>query len=228
MALDMALMDRAKTTGEYVFRVYSWDKPTLSLGRNQTAKGRYKLGTADIVRRPTGGRALMHHREVTYSVTGPNDGTLRAVYDRINRILLAGLKSLGVPVELATPTGRSPMPTDAPCFETPVGGELVVEGKKLVGSAQWRDESSFLQHGSILIDNDQGMIPDLMIEPPAKFPVPATLREILGTMPDIRTIADALFESVRKSEYPKASPLEPVSTANWLPHFQSNDWTWRR
>src|SRR5262245_64276589 len=78
MALDEALMSRATRTGEAVFRVYSWSVPTLSLGRNQRAKGDYDLGAAHergiaFVRRPTGGRALLHDHEVTYSVTIPCD-----------------------------------------------------------------------------------------------------------------------------------------------------------
>src|SRR5512142_1385967 len=76
MAVDEALMDRARTSGEGVLRMYGWSAPTLSLGRNQIAKGRYDLARAaaegiGIVRRPTGGRALLHHREITYSVTAP-------------------------------------------------------------------------------------------------------------------------------------------------------------
>src|SRR3954466_12069034 len=78
MALDEALMARAIETGEWVLRVYSWATPTLSLGRNQTARGRYDLGRIrerglGVVRRPTGGRAILHDREITYSVTAPVD-----------------------------------------------------------------------------------------------------------------------------------------------------------
>src|SRR5439155_15677346 len=84
MALDEALMSYARDTGHWVLRVYSWSTPTLSLGRNQAARGGYDLsrlaeqGIA-VVRRPTGGRAILHDREVTYSVAGPVDdaGDLR-------------------------------------------------------------------------------------------------------------------------------------------------------
>src|SRR4051812_18539212 len=87
MALDEALMDRARESREWVMRVYSWSTPTISLGRNQTAHGRYDLDRIaqlgfDVVRRPTGGRAILHHREITYSVTAPCDeaGDLRESY----------------------------------------------------------------------------------------------------------------------------------------------------
>src|SRR5215210_2955869 len=80
MARDVALMHRARSTGEVVFSIYQWTTPTLSLGRNQRAKGCYDLDRMrscgiDVVRRPTGGRALLHHREVTYSVTTAVEST---------------------------------------------------------------------------------------------------------------------------------------------------------
>src|SRR5438270_12912765 len=96
MALDEALMAHAEETSAWVLRVYSWSSPTLSLGRNQTAIGVYDLGRLAtegiaVVRRPTGGRAILHHREVTYSVVGPNAvaGDLQESYARINRLLIA-------------------------------------------------------------------------------------------------------------------------------------------
>src|SRR6478736_6593621 len=103
MALDEALMERARATGEWVLRVYSWSRPTISLGRNQTARGRYDLDRIrelqfDVVRRPTGGRAILHDREVTYSVTAPagDAGDLRESYGRINGLLVFALQAMGV------------------------------------------------------------------------------------------------------------------------------------
>src|SRR6185437_1409260 len=102
MARDTALQARAARSGETVFSIYSWIRPTLSFGRNQPASGLYDLekiraAEIDVVRRPTGGRAILHHREVTYSVTAPIDASsLRETYARINRILQTGLSQLGV------------------------------------------------------------------------------------------------------------------------------------
>src|SRR5438105_3962404 len=94
MALDEALMAYARETGTWVLRVYSWSSPTLSLGRNQRARGGYdptRLAQQhiDVVRRPTGGRAILHDREITYSVAAPvaDAGDLRESYARINRLL---------------------------------------------------------------------------------------------------------------------------------------------
>src|SRR4030088_3199366 len=101
MARDSALQARAARTGETVFSIYSWSRPTLSFGRNQPAFGLYDLGKIgaggiDVVRRPTGGRAILHHREVTFSVTAPlkDASPLREPYSRISRILQTGLSQL--------------------------------------------------------------------------------------------------------------------------------------
>lgn len=241
MARDVALMDRARNTGEIVFSVYGWTRPTLSLGRNQSAKGCYDLGRmramgVDVVRRPTGGRALLHHREVTYSVTAPlgqGDGP-RDSYERINRILLSALQQLGVRVSVAGPRGPAALPTDIPCFATPARGELVSDGRKLVGSAQWRDNSALLQHGSILIDDDQSLIADFSIGSDDRhvIPIPATLAGALRRAPEISEVASALFDAVRSLEDPSAGALDESEvrslTLAELPRFQDELWTWRR
>ena len=170
MALDDTLLAHARATGTTVVRVYGWTAPTLSFGRNQRAVGLYDPAALAgqeiaVVRRPTGGRAVLHWREVTYAVAAPlgalapAGAPLKAAYARINGVLLAALGSLGVDAREAVPAGRSPLPDGAPCFEVPTGGELVLGtsagARKLVGSAQWQDEGALLQHGSILVDDDQ-------------------------------------------------------------------------
>lgn len=241
MARDVALMRRARETGETVFSVYAWTHPTLSLGRNQRAKGCYDLDRmgsigVDVVRRPTGGRALLHHREATYSVTAALEAgaTIRDSYERINRILLAGLGMLGVGATVAAP--QSPMlpPAEAPCFAEPARGELVSDGRKLVGSAQWRDEGALLQHGSILIDDDQSLIADFLLTSGEQNPVskPATLAEALGSAPAVHEIAAVLFDAVRQLEDRDATVLDESEVRSLafaeLPHFQNELWTWRK
>src|SRR5687768_13056062 len=184
MALDEALLERARTSGDAVLRVYTWAQPTLSFGRNQTVLGTYHADRVrakgiSIVRRPTGGRSLLHHREVTYSVTAPltADSSLRESYARINRLLVDGLRRLGVAVEIAAPRERALPPSASPCFERPATGELVVRHRKLVGSAQWRDDGALLQHGSILVEDDQPLVSTLA-DNAVPMPEPAaTLRE---------------------------------------------------
>ena len=238
MAMDAALMRRAAASGEAVLRVYTWAAPTLSLGRNQPARGRYDDARAaregvEIVRRPTGGRAVLHDREVTYSVTAPADAALRTSYDRINRLLLDGLRRLGVPATLAAPAGRAPVPSLAPCFETPATGEVVSDGRKLVGSAQWRDGGALLQHGSILLADDQPRIAALAREPAPPPPPAATLTAALGRSPSAAEVADALFAAVRSLEDPAAMALEADArvaawTAEARRQFVDPAWTWRR
>lgn len=133
-------MARARERGCCILRTYEWSRPTLSLGRNQRAAGTYDLARAraagvDFVRRPTGGRAVLHHREVTYSVASPASalGELRESYAAINVILIAAFRALGVAATVAEPEGRAPPPGSAPCFEEPVAGEIVAAGRKLVG-----------------------------------------------------------------------------------------------
>src|SRR4051812_27223739 len=219
MALDEALMARARRTGQHVLRVYGWSEPTLSLGRNQRAHGAYRTDELarrgiGVVRRPTGGRALLHHREVTYSVTAPctADAGLAAEYARINVLLGSALQALGVRVDVAAPPTRSAPPSATPCFAEPARGELIVDGRKLVGSAQWRHDGALLQHGSILVDDDQASIPSLMREPVALTGRPATLRDALGRAPVLSEVAEALFAAVRVHLDPDALPLDREAT----------------
>ena len=241
MARDTALQTRAAHIGETVFSIYSWSRPTLSFGRNQPAAGLYDLtrirsADIDVVRRPTGGRTILHHREVTYSVTAPVDATsLRETYTRINRILQLGLSRLGVLVETASPSQRAAPLTVGSCFATPGEGELVAQGAKLVGSAQWRENGALLQHGSILVDDDQSWLPSFATPIRAAdglIPAPATLHALLGRAPDPLEVAGAMFDAVRELEDPDATELAEGEVRgealDRVPHFLDEDWTWRR
>jgi lipoate-protein ligase A len=242
MARDSALQTRAARTGETVFSIYSWTRPTLSFGRHQPAAGLYdieKLRSANVetVRRPTGGRAVLHDREVTYSVTAPlkEAASLRETYARINRILLDGLRRLGADVDVASPGERAPAPGTRPCFETPGEGELVAGGSKLVGSAQWRDGGALLQHGSILVDDDQSALPLFAARGMASsnsIPQPATLHALLGRSPDVTEVANAMFDAVRSLEDEDATQMAEDEirgeTMSYIPRFLDEGWTWRR
>ncbi|HUQ83691.1 MAG TPA: lipoate--protein ligase family protein [Gemmatimonadaceae bacterium] len=240
MALDEALLERARATGEAVFRVYTWAQPTLSFGRNQSTRGAYEPGRprdrgVAVVRRPTGGRSLLHHREVTYSVTAPLalNGSLRESYTRINRLLVDGLQRLGVAVDVAQPSDRALPPSESPCFERPAAGELVVDGRKLVGSAQWRDEGAMLQHGSILVEDDQSLVSELADTAVAPPQPAATLASTLRRIPAAEEVAAALFDAVRSIECARATELAVDSAlmsskARLLDRYLDDRWTWRR
>jgi lipoate-protein ligase A len=233
-------MDRARQTGEGVVAIYGWARPTLSLGRNQTAIGVYDsakirdLGM-DVVRRPTGGRALVHHREVTYSVSGPSGDldSLHLTYDAINTLLIAALARLGVTAAASTASGPAERPGTLPCFAIPSEGELVAGGAKLVGSAQVREDSAFLQHGSILIEDDQSLLSEIMIRREVTpVPPPATLAGLLGRVPDRAEVAGAIFETVRDLWDANVRGLSEeeakVPAARYIERYSSELWTYRR
>jgi lipoate-protein ligase A len=240
MALDHALMERARRTGERVFRVYSWSQPTLSLGRHQVARNRIdaaaarELGVA-LVRRPTGGRALLHHREVTYSVTAALSRTdsVRAWYASINAVLLDALRSLGVTAHAATPLGRTPLPATASCFVQPDDGEITVDGRKLVGSALLRQQDALLQHGSILLDDDQPMLNAVLPDDELR-PAPAgTLRQAMAAAPTFDDVATALFSALETVPRVYASKLDldarlRAEAAEWECLYGSEAWTFKR
>ncbi|HEX4470118.1 MAG TPA: biotin/lipoate A/B protein ligase family protein [Gemmatimonadaceae bacterium] len=250
MALDEALMRYAREADVWVLRVYSWSSPTLSFGRNQRALGGYDLSRLreqhiDVVRRPTGGRAILHHREITYAVAAPLDdaGDLRESYARINRLLIAGLRALGVGgVQVAGRVEKTRHRTDrlegsnpglVPCYHHPSVGEITVFGRKLVGSAQWRSKGALLQHGSILVDDDQLHLSSLLIDPGDPIPRPATLREVLHCPPTDRDMARALFDAVRENEDPHAVEIDVgpalLEHAQALQaHYLDDRWTWLR
>ena len=240
MALDEALMARARRTGETVLRTYTWSTPTLSLGRNQRARGLYDLAAlrdAGIVaiRRPTGGRALLHHHEITYSVTAPiqAEESGARVYARVNALLVNALALLGVPVQIATGSLPAARPTTRPCFAEPARGELVHDGRKLVASAQWREDGALLQHGSILMDDDQHRIAAWMTAPSAPVPAPATLRGILGRTPSAADVHAALGVALTAvlgatPDDLDAEPALMVEASGLAERYRDAAWTWRR
>lgn len=242
MAVDHALLDRAARSGEAVFRIYGWARPTLSLGMHEKARLDPAAAAArgiDVVRRPTGGRALLHHREVTYSVTAPaHDSSLRASYAAINAILLDALRRLGVPAIEAERRGRPLAPDGAACFAEPNVGELVVDDRKLVGSAQRRDEHAFLQHGSILLADDQPLVAALRGS--ASPPPAATLNAALGrdvTFDEVRdAIQAALLAAAGAASDPRTTQgVEPFDRDEIAPDvvrhlltYRDPRWTFRR
>ena len=187
MAADDALLGQAERNGTRLLRLYRWDPPTLSVGRNQSIEG-LASGGVPIVRRPTGGQAVWHEHEVTYAVAAPiaTFGSLRSGYREIHGRLVQALRSLGVDAALASaPAVRPSARRAAACFAAPVGGEILVHGRKLVGSAQVRRRGAFLQHGSILLDGAQ----------PFAGNEATTLAAVLGRAVGFEEVAAAIVEN---------------------------------
>ena len=254
MARDHALALRARP-GEGTVRFYRWSAPTLSFGRNEPVTVGYRdllrqSPGMEAVRRPTGGRAVIHDREFTYSVVFPARafGGLRAAYGKINRGLLRGLRRLGV--DAGGAAGTAAAPDSGPCFLEPAEGEVVVRGRKLVGSAQARIGGAILQHGSMLLFADQSALfagtgargrggngadpePDVGSLPAAATSRPVTLSEILAEVPPWEQMVDAFRRGFAEEfgglwAHGEMTREEIAMAAALETKYGSPQWTWRR
>lgn len=233
MAIDQTLLDRAETEAVGFVRVYRWFPHCLSFGRNEPALRRYNRAEIerrgiDAVRRPTGGRAVWHAREVTYAVAAPIEwfGSLAQSYHTIHQILATALQSLGIETSLA-PSQPAARLTAGACFASPAGGEVLVNGRKLIGSAQLRQGSAFLQHGSILLEDDQRLVAELTNGTAAESDE-ITLREAAGRAIRFDQVAEAILSRFEGAGIPRCArdDIRPSTAA--LRHFGDPAWTWRR
>ena len=211
MALDEALLlGRLRDVSPPTLRFFSWQPATISLGYGQALDHRIDVAAAaalgiGLVRRPTGGSAILHEGpelEVTYSVaarTGDFEGAgdLLETYRWIGAALAAGINRLGAPVEMVPvqPSDPTAMPTF--CFARTGSYELEVAGLKVVGSAQRRQGSGFLQHGAVML----GAAPDRLrrVFPTERDPLTGmtTLEAVLGRCPAFDETMTALAEGFR-------------------------------
>jgi lipoate-protein ligase A len=161
MDFDEHLAARLRSGGPgAVLRLFRWTPPAISLGLHQDIEEldgpRCAAHGIDIVRRPTGGRAILHDQELTYTVVMPARGSIMDVYNRISLALVRGLRLSGAAVEISRiqpeRLGAAGTAGSIPCFTSTAKYEIEWGGRKLVGSAQrqYRDEGVVLQHGSIL------------------------------------------------------------------------------
>lgn len=241
MAADMALADSVRAGGPPVLRFYRWWPPCISLGRNQPARGHYDTEEAarrgiDFVRRPTGGRAVYHHHEITYSLSVADRqlGGPRRTYESVHKALLAGLRLLGAQTELLADPGQIIRPSTIPCFQGLEGGAIVAGRHKLAGSAQLRDRGVLLQHGSLLLTGDQSPTVELLrVKRSEDFPrQTAALDKLLTHLPTWSELVDSLasgFErllgvQLRESTLDDAESSRVVEYAR---RFSDPAWTWR-
>ena len=173
MAVDEAVLETT-SYGEALptLRLYAWNPACLSLGFAQSFKdvdvARLKSHGWDVVRRTTGGRAILHVDELTYSVATPVNeprmaGSVLESYQRLAGALIAALRALGLPVEMETEAPPVNAPKGPVCFEVPSAYEIVVDGKKLIGSAQTRKKSGILQHGTLPLHGDLTRITQALV-----------------------------------------------------------------
>jgi len=249
MAVDEALAEAvAAGVSPPVLRLYRWTPPCLSLGASQP----YQVADAEfcrargveLVRRPTGGRAVLHHLELTYLVAAPLGvppwgRDLQGAYAGVCRAVVAGLRRLGVAAEVAPPAPAAALihPTQpVPCFVGPAPGEIVVAGRKLVGSAMRRVGEAILQHGSILEGWDgelQAGCLGLPSDQELRRAV-VTLQGILGTAPSQEQLAEALaagFTEVLGAILEASAPTpreEARATALCQGRYANPSWTVQR
>ncbi|MDI6725746.1 MAG: biotin/lipoate A/B protein ligase family protein [Smithellaceae bacterium] len=167
MAVDEYLFARAGEGERTYLRFYQWEKPTVSLGYGQEAARSVDLDFCrangiDIVRRMTGGKAVLHLRELTYSLASSDretfPPTLHDSYRLISLALIKGLALMGLSANLAPASPASYVRGTMPCFAFPARGEAEIGGRKIIGSTQKRTDVSFLQHGSIPLDKDEALL----------------------------------------------------------------------
>ncbi len=248
MALDDALALEAGRNGSpATLRLFGWRPPAISLGYHQNAEDlqleKCRAEGIDVVRRPTGGRAILHSDEVTYSVVIPaGDGgfreTVSSAYELISRALVAGLNELGIETAFDRAEESKVNYTrgefSVPCFSSSVRHEVVWRGRKLVGSAQRRYDNALLQHGSVLLGEDHLRLVDYLsgveksqrgrhLEFLKKHTV--TVNEIAGRRVPFSQVAEHLvrgFEEVFKVKFVRLglNPGEQKCVESLLPQYE--------
>ena len=217
MAVDEAIFE-ASTRGDVLptLRLYAWNPACLSLGHAQPIadvdEARLYAKGWDLVRRPTGGRAILHTDELTYSVTGPQDepilaGEIMSSYRRLSSAILAAVEQIGVGVQ-ALPQDKTNQTAPEPvCFEIPSSYEITYNNKKLVGSAQARRQGGVLQHGTLPLFGDLTRITQVLAFPDEASRTLAaerllnratTIKSALGKSISWKQAAEAFIQAFRE------------------------------
>lgn len=214
MAVDEAILEHIHHgESQPTLRLYAWEPACLSLGHAQSYKDvdmeRVKANGWEVVRRVTGGRAILHTDELTYSVTGSAEepvlaGGVLESYNRLAQALLFAIRDLSIPVEIKEHEGGHTQQNLNPvCFEVPSTYEITADGKKLIGSAQARKKEGVLQHGSLPLTGDLTRICDALVfndEPARKHAAErllaraTTVESVTGTKTDWETAAQAFVK----------------------------------
>jgi lipoate-protein ligase A len=214
MAVDEAILTAVVEGASLpTLRLYGWSPPCVTLGRSQSLadadQARCRAAGVGLGRRPSGGQAILHTDELTYSVALCQDdpraeGGVLASYRRLSDGLLAGLHRLGVEAVQAVQK-KQPLAEPTPvCFEVPSDYEITSGGRKLIGSAQWRSRGGVLQHGTLPLCGDLLRIVDYLVFTGEERAVrrrslrarAVTLEEVLGRTPFFSEVAEALAEGM--------------------------------
>jgi lipoate-protein ligase A len=251
MAIDEAiLLSVSERRSPPTIRFYAWRPPCASIGYAQSMRGAIDLEACrergyNWVRRPTGGRAVLHIDELTYSVAAPQDnprvhGDILTSYRRLSRGIAAGLCYLGAEVRQAE--GRDARGDEsAACFDVPSQYEVTAMGRKLVGSAQVRRRGIVLQHGALPLRGDVARLADvLQLSETSRAALRAKLRaraitvdEVLGRPISWQQVAEALAagfsEALRLTLVRGDLTAHELATATRLQvHYAGDEWTFSR
>ncbi len=257
MAIDQAIA-QACAAGESfpTLRFYRWQPPAVSLGRHQPLADIDQEAIAargyEVVRRSTGGRAILHIDELTYSVAASSEeprvqGGVMDAYLRLSNALVAGLRLLGLTADKAAGDVRAGKDVSAACFEVPSAYEITAYGRKLLGSAQSRRAKYVLQHGSLPLIGDITRLIDLLLLDAGEATTlrkqlanhACTLATALGVDADhpsvqFRSVADALTQGFAETlnldfQPAKLTPLELQSTSRFIrEQYANSTWTTSR
>lgn len=206
MAMDEALLE-FHSKGEIgpIIRFYEWNPATLSIGYFQKVAKEVNMEEVTkqglgFVRRPTGGRGVLHDKELTYSIIVSEDypdmpTTVTEAYRVLSEGLLLGFQKLGLDAYFAVPKTEEQKadlktPKSAVCFDAPSWYELVVEGKKVAGSAQTRQKGVILQHGAILLDLDEDQLISIF-----HYPSEAVKERVRRSLPSKAVAINRLVET---------------------------------
>jgi lipoate-protein ligase A len=243
MAVDEALFRSLAAEPSTWLRFYTWKRPTASLGRGQAAADVVDAAACrekgvDIVRRITGGKLVLHHHELTYSLCSTDTAlfstTVGASYRLISLGLINGLRRLGLDPVLAAATPSFYRRGALPCFAAPAADEIESGGRKLVGSAQRRIGPRFLQHGSIPLRDTTALL-KAIARPGAggPEPEPGDLVDRLGRPVSFEELAGRLAEglaeffAVRLVPASLSGSVRAEADALRRERYENDDWTWR-
>lgn len=259
MAMDQALLEwHSEGAIPPVIRFYGWDPPSLSIGYFQKVNKEINLDAVKklnlgFVRRPTGGRGVLHEHELTYSVIVSEDhpkmpASVTEAYRVISEGILKGFHHLGMVAYFAVPKTDAEKevlknPHSAVCFDSPSWYELVVEGRKIAGSAQTRQKGVILQHGSILLDLDEEKLFSLFQYPSERVKErmmksfknkAVSIREISGRKIKIDEAKQAFFKGFQEGLEIELEPFQltegQMEYVNKIARerYESDEWNFRR
>ena len=249
MAIDESIM-KCYSDGERkpTLRIYGWNPPAVSIGYFQTIENAVNIQACkdfgiDIVRRLTGGRAVLHEHEITYSIIIEENypkipKSIVESYKFLCKGILRGLKLAGADVSLESGKKNIREVSSQACFDSPSTYEIVCEGKKLVGSAQVRKNGIILQHGSILVDIDVAKHSSVLARSKKEEQVLAqilekktiSLKQILGGEIKNKNISDLLFKGYCEElgiigQFSDLYTEEKLLRTELVKKYSSGDWT---